>query len=377
METSQSLKLVLNDKEIIAYLIDVFCKNRKVYNFSICNFSLSEGFAKHQKAVIQYEKSSNPKRWNSDKTLHSTTKQLKKSVEADLENWLRSVEETLQKRKEKYETFIKNNLEVVINKLGEEKIFEHYAASKSENFVKSIGLQLSNNYNFVRRKKFVDYNHNCLIRNTVGNEDLLLEKISKNLSFWFIDSGYTNFLETNKKWHRLVCNHLHHSDFLDVPCDRLGNFKVFPKPWRSAGEKILVIEPGPFSANIFNVDIKSWRYKIEEEIRQYSSRPIVFREKVAKKTRTSLYQHLLDEDYYCVININSNAATESVWAGIPVITLDKHITNPISTDKISNINNLRKPNIASWLAMLSYSQFTFDELIDGKAVKLIRRYHYG
>lgn len=377
METSQSLKLVLNDKEIIAYLIDVFCKNRKVYNFSICNFSLSVEFAKYQKAVIQYEKSSNPKRWNSGKTLHNTTKQLKKSVEAELQNWLCSVEEILQKRKEKYETFIKNNIEKVINKLGEEKIFEHYAVSKSENFVKSIGLQLSNNYNFVRRKTFVDYNHNCLIRNTVGNEDLLLEKISKNLSFWFIDSGYTNFLETNKKWHRLVCNHLHHSDFLDVPCDRLGNFKVFPKPWRSSGEKILVIEPGPFSANIFNVDIKSWRYKIEEEIRQYSSRPIVFREKVAKKTRTSLYQHLLDEDYYCVININSNAATESVWAGIPVITLDKHITNPISTDKISNINNLRKPNIASWLAMLSYSQFTFDELIDGKAVKLIRRYHYG
>ena len=76
-----------------------------------------------------------------------------------------------------------------------------------------------------------------------------------------------------------------------------------------------------------------------------------------------------------LININSNAATEAVWAGIPVITLDQHVTNPVTSNSISNINDLYRPNLAQWLCMLSYSQFTYEELIDGSFLKIVKRYH--
>jgi hypothetical protein len=137
----------------------------------------------------------------------------------------------------------------------------------------------------------------------------------------------------------------------------------------------MVIEPGRFAAGIFGVDLKTWKYDIEKEIRQYSDRPIVFREKAPKKERDPLYKHLCGEDYYCLININSNAATEAIWAGVPVITLDQHVTNPVTRRSISDINNLYKPNLAQWLCMLSYSQFTYEELVDGSFLKIVKKYH--
>jgi hypothetical protein len=234
---------------------------------------------------------------------------------------------------------------------------------------------LSTDYTIARRTSYTETGEDCILRNTIKNEKLLVTKIANNYPFWFIDSGYTNFIETNKKWHRIVRNHLHTGLMFDAPVDRLEIFTTFPKNWRTSGDKILVIEPGQFSANVFNVDITQWKYTVEQELRQYTDKQIIFREKEPKKKRAPLYKHLLDEDYYCVININSNAATEAVWAGIPVITLDQHITNPISRNKISDINNLLRPNIANWLCMVSYSQFTVEELTSGKAFSLIKKYN--
>jgi len=209
-----------------------------------------------------------------------------------------------------------------------------------------------------------------------GNEEMLLNKMDNNLPFWFIDTGYTNFLNGKKKtWHRLTRNHLHQVNVFDAPVDRLGMFEFFPQQWRTPGEKILVIEPGQFSAKTFNVDISKWRYNIEKEIRQYSDKPIVFREKIPKKRRSSLFKELQDEDYYCLININSNAAIEGIWSGIPVITLHKHISNPVSRDKISDINNLYRPHLANWLCMLSYSQFTQEEIMNGTAINIVRKFY--
>jgi hypothetical protein len=241
--------------------------------------------------------------------------------------------------------------------------------------MKTLGNELPNSYSIKRRSTYRETGDDCILRNTISNEKLIINKINSNYPFWFIDAGYTNFIEKNKKWHRIVRNHLHFGKYFEAPVDRLDNFTVFPQPWRTAGHKILVIEPGKFSANVFNVNIDQWKYNIEEELRKYTDRPIEFREKFPKKQRLPLYKHLLNEDYYCVISINSNAATESIWAGIPIITLDKHITNPIGQNKISEINNLLRPHLANWLCMLSYSQFTVEEIQSGKAVELINKYH--
>jgi hypothetical protein len=341
------MKLLLNDKEISHFLVsqvDHLDALKMLWN--------NQEKAGEVISYIIFEKQK-PK-FNLEKMRKKFKDKIRGAVERDLKSWWGSAKDMLDTRK---------------------KFFDQYKKSWKQNFVKSVGYQIDPKAVMVRRTKFNNPQENCLIRNTVGNEQLLISKIDNKLPFWFIDSGYTNFVESNKKWHRIVENHLHYGQFFDAPADRLGNFKTFPKPWKTGGDKILVIEPGSFAANIFHVNIADWKKWVVEELRKHTDKEIVFREKFPKKTRPNLFKHLNEEDYYCVISINSNAATEAVWAGVPIITLGTHITNPIARNKLSDINDLYRPNIASWLAMLSYSQFTYEELLDGTAVKLIKKYH--
>lgn len=300
---------------------------------------------------------------------------LEKILYRELTDYVGKIWQLMDQNKEKYFQVIHENMDQVLKALGTERVLSMYKKSKMQHFVKSTGMTITKDAELVRRQDFTDYQQDCLIRNTTGNEQLLVQKIDNRYPMWFIDSGYTNFLETNKKWHRLVRNHIHHDQMFEAPVDRLSNFTSFPKPWKQSGEKILIIEPGPFAASIFHVDLKTWKYDVERELKKYTDKKIVFREKAEKKIRTSLVEELNNEDYYCVVNINSNAATEAIWSGIPVITLDRHITTPVSRSKLSDINNLARPHLARWLCAVSYSQFTKDELYDGTAIKIVRKYH--
>lgn len=361
------MKLLLNDKEIAHFLLSLIDH----YPF-IRSVSLS--IENTQEAVTWVEEKLNHPKY-ADKIKSKAKEKINRAVEQDLREYWDEVRDILRERKEYYYEKVHGNINFFIDQLGEENILKLYKKSSKQNFVKSVGFNLEPNSQLVRRSKFNDYSENCLIRNTVGNEKLLISKIDQGYPFWFIDSGYTNFLESKKVWHRLEKNHLHYGKYFEAPVDRLNIFKTFPAQWRTDGDKILVVEPGPFAAGIFHVDLSTWKYEIEAELKKYTDKKIVFREKAPKRERTNLYQHLCDEDYYCVISINSNAATEAIWAGIPAITLGKHITNPVTTDKLSDINNLKRPHLANWLSMLSYSQWTYDELINGTAAKMVKKYH--
>jgi hypothetical protein len=362
------MKLLLNDKEIANYLSELIDFSSAASDVPFIETQTSEAVAY---AIAEKEKGQG--KWQKKK--HKIKDKIKSGIEKDLREYMSNVTLHLKNEKAKYYTCIHKNINFILNTLGQDRILKNYRKSKySTGFIKSTGLHIDKTAELVRRYNFNNLHEDCLMRNTVGNEQFLVSKIDNNLPFWFIDSGYTNFIETNKKWHRLVRNHLHIGNFFDAPVDRLGNFTSFPQPWRQGGDKILIIEPGQFAANIFHIDITEWKKNIETELRQYTDKQIVFREKAPKKKREPLYKHLLAEDYYCVVSINSNAATEAIWAGVPVITLDKHISNSVSKSSLADINNLYRGPLAAWLAMLSYSQFTYDELVDGTAVNLIRKY---
>lgn len=362
------MKLLVNDKEIVNYLVSLI-DFQSLYRDVPYNKT-------HLTEAINYaveEKSGDPRKL--EKKKQKIKDKIISGVTRDLREYLRLAESSIHKNKKRFYLTVHKNLDFFLEKLGREEVIENFRNSNVDGFVKSVGLHVDPSAELVRRAEFTDVNVDCVLRNTVGNEQFLVSKIDNNLPFWFIDSGYTNFVETNKKWHRLVRNHLHSGKFFDAPVDRLGVFKTFPAQWRTGGTKILVIEPGPFAASIFHVNIAEWRQNVEQELRKYTDKEIVFREKAPKKKRAPLYKHLLTEDYYCVVSINSNAATEAIWAGVPAITLGTHITNPVTRNSLADINNLYRGNLSNWLCMLSYSQFTYDELVDGTAVEILRKYH--
>jgi hypothetical protein len=357
------MKLLINDKEIVQFLYTL------IDHRNVCNGIIHDQTELADAICWINERKDNPKFKDKIKV------KITQAVTKDTQNYKNKIISTIERRKKIYYETIRKNLDFFINVLGEENIFRAYQNSNKTNFVKSAGLHIDPGSIMVRRSHYNNFTENCILRNTVGNEQLLITKIDNNYPFWFIDSGYTNFIESNKKWHRIVKNHIHSNQMFEAPVDRLCNFKTFPQQWRTEGNKILIVEPGSFAANIFHIDLKSWKYKIEEELRTYTDKKIVFREKSPKKIREPLYKHLLDEDYYCVISINSNAATEAIWAGIPAITLDKHITNSVTKGSISDINNLYRGSLANWLSVLSYNQFTYEEIINGTAVSLIKKYY--
>lgn len=370
------MKLLLNNKEIAHFLlslIDYYAVLKKIDFDDSNTANLIIDFIERKNKFVEMFPG---KRYELDLEGKEKVKgKLFKAVRKDLIKHIDLCKTELQNRKERDFHLVHENIEYFIKKLGLKTIFNLYKESDKENFIKSLGLKIDPNGEFMRRKDFNDYKEDALIRNTVGNEELLVTKIDNGYPMWFIDSGFTNFLESNKKWHRLVRNHLHYGTYFEPPVDRMGMFKEFPKPWKEDGEFIYIIEPGPFAASIFHADLKTWKYDVEAELRKYTDKPIKFREKAPKKERSNLYKELLEEDYYCVISINSNAATEALWAGIPAITLDKHVTNPVTRNKLSDINNLYKGSLANWLAYLSYNQFTKQELMDGTALEIVRKWH--
>ena len=360
------MKLLINDKEIINFLNSLIGFTKEVEDIQLSEVNTA--------ATVEWISSlKNTKKF--EKRLPKFKESIEAAVSQDLREFVNQIKIAIKNKKQSSTYIIKHEVENIINAIGEDTILKEYKKSPVQNYVKSIGLAIDKNATLIRRKEFNNIDDDCVIRNTVGNENILVRKIDDAKPFWFIDSGYTNFLGKQKTWHRLVRNHLHFNREFSAPVDRLGIFNKFPHQWRSSGDKILVIEPGEFAAAVFHIDIKQWKYNVESELKNYTDKKIIFREKESKKKRDPLYQHLLDEDYYCVVNINSNAATEAIWAGIPTITLDRHITNPVTKNKLSEINNLYTGSLAEWLAMLSYSQFTFNELIDGTALKIIKKYH--
>lgn len=362
------MKLLLNDKEIAHFLlnqIDFLTPLKEIDYHPDWEFII--------KQYIVTEKIK-PK-YNLDKMRKKFKDKITSHVRRDAKDYRDRVTQELENRRNDIFEKLHKNIEFFIKHFGLEFILEEYKKSETKNFVKSVGLNIEPDSTMMRRKDFKDYTIDCLIRNTVGNEELLVTKIDKKYPFWFIDSGFTNFLEPAKTYHRLVRSHLHYGKFFEAPVDRMGQFRSFPAKWRADGEYIYVMEPGPFAAQIFHCDLKTWKYEVEAELRKYTDKKIKFREKAPKHERTNLYEELCNEDYYCVVSINSNSATEAIWAGVPAITLDRHVTNPVTVSKLSDINNLYRGNLANWLAMLSYSQFTKKELLDGTAHKILTEYH--
>lgn len=311
---------------------------------------------------------------------------LEPTIARDLNEWQRETKALYKKTYRKLVSFVIENFDKTVFALYGETNKEIIntllttAMKHDQNFqgiVSSVGSTLLPEASWIMHNVAANVESPTVIRNILNNEALLKIKMTKNLPFWFIDSGYTNFLHTSKMWHRVVYNHIHHGMLSDnFPADRLSMFTTFPKPWRTSGNDILVIEPSRYTCDLFNFKLNTWKQEIKDALAQHTDRKIKFRSKSSKKLRNNLYEYLLESDYYCVINYASGSAIESIWAGIPTITLGKHVSNAITGNSCSQINNLYRGPIGNWLCALSYSQFNFAQLKDGTARSIAKDYHY-
>lgn len=202
--------------------------------------------------------------------------------------------------------------------------------------------------------------------------------------FYFIDTGYLGNQKSDKNpngwkyWHRIVKNDLQHNEIIQRPGDRFKRLGIKTEPWKKDGRSILIALPDEKPMKFYGWDLDQWLKETISELRKYTDRPIIIRDRVKSRTERVVHKSLqdaLNDNVFALITFNSNSATEAVINGIPAFVLaPTHAAMPVTLQDISKIETPYYPEedkVRAWLHHLAYCQFHVDELKDGSAWRII------
>lgn len=194
-------------------------------------------------------------------------------------------------------------------------------------------------------------------------------------TFYYTDNGYIGNGQA-KTYFRIIKNHVHEiRPIIERPRDRLERCNVRLKP-RSSGSKILIAPPSLKSLSLWNMDPEVWVAETVQALKQHTDRPIEIRLKRPRAERMieNTMEQALADDVYCLVTYNSVAAVEAVMLGKPAICLGPNAASVVANTNVSDVENLFFPDEDlrdAWLRHLSYSQFTFTEMSDGTAWRIL------
>ena len=201
--------------------------------------------------------------------------------------------------------------------------------------------------------------------------------------FYYMDSGYfgnnKNPLNPNgfKQWHRIVKNNLQHGEIVDRPADRWQSMAIELQP-RRYGRRIIVAVPDEKPCKFYGINWLDWVESTVATIKQHTDRPVVIRQRAPNRQdriTTDPLLKVLQDDVHALVTFNSNAATESVIAGVPVFTLAPvNAASPVASQDLSQIETpywAESDKRQAWAQHLAYGQFHIQELKDGTAYRIL------
>jgi len=205
--------------------------------------------------------------------------------------------------------------------------------------------------------------------------------------YYFIETGYLGNYPSpdnrtgRKIYHRIVKNSMQHSKIMQVPDDRWTklvdwNPALKYSGWRRPGHNILLVAPSEKPCKYYGIDKTQWTQQTLDELKKYTDRPIIVREKASRAERTNdtIYQ-AFDQNIFCVVTYNSIAAVEAVGAGIPAIALAPTAADPVCGKNLDQIETPYRPDqelVQNWLHHIAYCQFSIDEMVSGRAWRLVQ-----
>lgn len=230
-----------------------------------------------------------------------------------------------------------------------------------------------------------NYEDDC---NPIVLRGILKHKIIKRCwsdgrSFLYMDTGYFgNHANPQnphgwKTWHRVVPNNFQHGDIIDRPPDRWQRHRITPQP-RRQGRHILIAAPDQKPCTVYDITLEGWLDDIQKMIKQNTDRPIVVRQRDPNRQRrlTNDFVTAL-EDVHAVVTFNSNAAVESVLAGVPVfVTAPCSAAMPVANRDLARIDDPWFPDsdlVQQWCRHLAYGQFHNTELANGVARSILEK----
>lgn len=360
------MQVIVNQEELLAPLAKKIllkkCKQRYKLTFNSLNSYMKKTRKKQNKTGL----------------IEINFSEVNTCIFRDLEIFLTKIKLAYKKNYRPLINWLATNPQLVSK--HSKQLLEQYAKPTHTSFLKTIARNITSNLEYITADQPGVDKGFALIRNIKNNELEIATRMDQRIGFWFVDSGYTNFLPPHKKtWNRLVHSHIHQQlKDIKFPADRLHTLPTMPHPWRNNGSKILVVENSESHYQLFGTTRDAWKVNIIRQLTRLTNRPVEFRPKdLNRKTRTNVYEHLTENpnEYYCVISDCSAAAVEAIWAGIPIITLNRHITTPVARTSLKDINDLYYGPLDNWLCALTYSQFTQQELENGNAFRIAEKYH--
>jgi hypothetical protein len=200
-----------------------------------------------------------------------------------------------------------------------------------------------------------------------------------NRTFYYIDNGYFGN-PGRKEWFRIIKNHVHTvGPIINRPRDRLDRCSLKLKPF-TTGSKILIAPPSEKSFSLWKIDQTEWINNTVNQIKQHTDRPIEIRLKRKREDRMryDTMEEALDRDVHCLVTYNSVAAVEALMLGKPAITLGPNAAGVLCSNNLADIDTPRIPTLDerdAWLRHLSYCQFTYQEMQDGTAWRILQENH--
>jgi hypothetical protein len=227
-------------------------------------------------------------------------------------------------------------------------------------------------YNFKFEKEPI------LIR-SMGKRKLIHWCWQNNHTFYYMDSGYLGNYKspTNpqgwKLYHRIVKNNVQHTEIKNRSDDRFKKLRLNIEN-RKQGSHILLVTPSEKPCKFYGIDKDSWIKNTVQEIKKYTDRPIVIRDKAPRPQRIikTIYDDLVD--CHALVTYQSIAAIESVLFGVPAFTLAPTAADPVCDKDLSLIENPTvqdEDKIYKWACHLAYGQYHIEELKDGTAYRLL------
>ena len=202
-------------------------------------------------------------------------------------------------------------------------------------------------------------------------------------SFYYIDTGYLGNLPNPRNphgwkfYHRIVPNDLQHTNIRPRPDDRWRKLAQ-DLPRRRYGRRIIVAAPDEKPCRFYGIDQQRWIQDTMTALKDATDRPIVLRHRTANRSERVVHdplRNVLQDDVHALVTFNSNAAVESIMAGVPAVVLaPTHAAQPVASNDLADIDNPVWPDpdkLHAWACHLAYGQFHVSELRDGTAYRIL------
>lgn len=198
-----------------------------------------------------------------------------------------------------------------------------------------------------------------------GSPEIVAQAVMAKKPWVYLDHGYFRRGHFHGHYRMSWCD-FQQRTIKPAPDDRWQRLNIEMKPWRK-GDHIVVVPPSDHVANIFGAH--GWLDETRETLRKHTDRTLVIRR---KDSQVPLWTEL--RNAHALVAMNSVAAVEAVVMGTPVFVPEGSAAAPVGNTDLEHIEDPLYPEREGWAHSLAYGQFTIDEMRDGTAWRLLRKF---